>query len=228
MALTSLLLLSAFVQPVQAFAPQDGVYIGKEPTRILTTHAAHQHRLRKTEGWQSFVRGEGQGWMVRFDERTGTAQRTWGPGIDVGPLTNPETVEANLRDFMERNQLLIGVENSDLELRNAGYMPRTDTWYVQFDRFENGIPVIGGGVTARLRFGKLILLGVDTYPQASGVGTSPELSQSVALQAAIDQGPAPQAHHSDRSTSLALLPQEGAFGLGFDWSGKFERIPPIR
>ena len=122
MAPTSLLLLSSLVQPAAAFAPQEGVYIGKEPTRILTTHAAHQHRLRKTEGWQAFTQGEGEGWMVRFDERTGTAHRAWGPGIDVGPLTDPETVETNVRDFMERNRLLIGVDNADLQLRNAGYM----------------------------------------------------------------------------------------------------------
>ena len=229
MAPTSLLVLSTFVQPAQAFAPQDGLFIGKEPTRILTTTAAHQHRLRQTEGWQSFVNGEGEGWMVRFDERTGTAHRAWGPGIDIGELTDPAAVEAHVRDFMGRNRLLVGVDNKDLELRNAGYMPKTDTWYVQFDRFENGVPVIGGGVTARMRYGKLILLGVDTYPQASGVGTAPELSATAAIQAAVEDGPAPQARHREPSTSLALLPQEGAFGLGFRlvWEVRTTTAEPV-
>jgi MYXO-CTERM domain-containing protein len=224
-----LLALSVLVPQADAFAPSDEVHIGVEPTRVLRVHAAHQYRLRRAEAWQDFSQGEGQGWMVRFDERTGTAHRAWGPGIPMEDLSSEAGVEASLRAFMERNPLLIGVSQADLELSHMGHIPRTDTWYVQFQRLENGVPVLYGNVTARIRFGKLILIGVDSYPQAEGVGTRPELSRAKARQAAIAAGPAPDASHSDLSERLVLLPQEGHFGLGFRlvWEARSRTESPV-
>ena len=229
MAPITLLALSIFVPQADAFAPSDSVHIGSEPTRIMGVHAAHQYRLRRGEAWQEFSRGEGQGWMVRFDERTGTAHRTWGPGIDIGDVSSESAVEAGLRAFMERNPMLIGVEQADLDLAQIGYIPRTDTWYVQFQRSENGVPVVYGGVTARIRFGKLILLGVDSYPQAEGIGTRPEIGRLAARRSAIADGPAPEGQHSDHSERLVLLPQEGHFGLGFrlTWETRSKTETPI-
>jgi len=229
MAPTILLTLSFFSPQVEAFAPSDSIHIGSEPTRILRTHQAHQYRLRKAESWQSFVRGEGKGWMARFDERTGTAHRAWGPGIALEDLSNERAVERSLRAVLERNPLLVGVDQEDLQLSHIGYIQRTDTWYVQFQRHENGIPVLYGGVTARIRFGKLILLGIDTYPQASGVGTRPEVNKWVAQEIAIEKGPADLAEHTELSQRLVLLPQEGSFGLGFRlaWETRSRTQSPI-
>jgi len=229
MAPTILLTLSFFSPQAEAFAPSDSIHIGSEPTRILRTNQAHQFRLRKAEAWQSFTRNDGKGWMARFDERTGTAHRAWGPGIALDDLSSEQAVERSLRAILDRNRLLVGVDQADLQLSHIGYIDRTDTWYVQFQRHENGIPVLYGGVTARIRFGKLILLGIDTYPQATGVGTRPEINKWIAQEIAIEKGPAAEADHSELSQRLVLLPQEGSFGLGFRlvWETRSRTQSPI-
>ena len=225
----TLLALSLFTPEADAFAPSSDVHIGTEPTRLQPIHAAHQYRLRKGEAWTSFIEGDGAGWSVRFDERTGTAHRAWGPGIPMEDLSSEVAVEASMRSFMENNPLLFGVAQKDLKLSHMGYIPKTDTWYVQFQRIENDIPVLYSGVTARIRFGKLILLGVDTVPQASGVKTHPELNKNQARTLAVDLGPASEGQHTDQAERLILLPQEGQFGLGFRlaWEVRSSTKQPI-
>jgi MYXO-CTERM domain-containing protein len=226
---TTLLALSLISPQTLAFAPSQDVHIGVEPTRLMPVHAAHQYRLRKGETWQAFLQGDGAGWQVRFDERTGTAHRAWGPGIPMEDLSSEQAVETSMRRFMDNNPALIGVPQSDLKTTHLGYIPATDTWYVQFQRTEKGIEVRYGGVTARIRHGKLILLGVDTYPQATGLGTRPEINAKLAEKSARSLGPAPDAKHQEVSSKLVLLPQEGHYGLGFHltWEVRSTTTQPV-
>jgi len=204
--LSALILL---VLPALAFRPDPQIYQGSEPDRVRLYHKDVQSTLSQGAAWTDFARGEGQGWMARFDERTGTPHRAWGPGIDLGPLSDRDDVEAAMRAFFARNPGLLGVPAEALSLAKAGYVARTDTWYVRFEQAVPGlvgdVPVYEGAVEARVRFGKLILLGVETYPQADSVDTTPQISEAAARATAIARGPAPSAAHEPLSARLVVV-----------------------
>lgn len=213
--MTPMLFALVYPMPAMAFAPSDDVTLGVEPDRIHRLHPAHQARLRNDKGWQNFTHGEGQGWAARFDQQTGRPHRAWGPGIVLGPIDNIDDVEDGLRRFLHRNPGLTSIPTEQLFLDSAGYVERTDTWYVEFEQRvgNQAVPIWRSHVTARIRFGKLILFGVNTYPQAVHVGTTPEIAPETAIDVAQDLGPEPFNTHTLEAVKLVLLPEEGPSGL---------------
>ena len=95
--MTPLLLLGL---PAMAFQPSEDVHIGREPYRVRRVHAERQYALRHGAAWQGFASGAGAGWQVVFDEWTGMPARAWGPGIELGALTDSGAVEAALRNYI--------------------------------------------------------------------------------------------------------------------------------
>ncbi len=212
------MLLSLMLQttPSLALVPQDGIDLGAEPTRMVHTHVERQHTLRQGQAWQSFVQGEGQGWQATFDEWTGTPRRAWGPGLDIGPVDTEAQVLAGLMSLVERNGEMFQVDGDQLQVRDIAYIAETDTWLVHLDRTVQGIPVWRGGVDIVIKHGKLIMMGVDTHPQAGFGSDLPTLPSDDALSAARNQGPAPLAVHSDTSARLVLLPvQRGSSTVNY-------------
>lgn len=207
--------LLLFMLPALAFRADPDITIGTEPTRIRLYHKDPQAALRHGAAWTDFVNGEGAGWVARFDERTGTPHRAWGPGIPLGPLPDQAAVEAALRGFFARNPALLGIDPANLRLEKAGYVARTDTWYVRFGQVVQGtdVGVWRGGVEARVRFGKLILLGVDTYPDADAVQTSAAIGRDRAIDLAQALGPAPLAPHEIQGARLVVLPLDDRHSL---------------
>ena len=226
--MTALILLAL---PAFAFRPDPQITIGTEPSRVRLYHKDPQAALRHSAAWTDFVSGEGQGWTARFDERTGAPHRAWGPGIPLGPVGDQAAVEASLRGFFSRNAALIGVDPSTLRLERAGYVANTDTWYVRFTQLVQGssVPVWRGAVEARIRFGKLILLGVDTYPDANRVQTRASLSRDAAFSAAIALSPAPYAAHDREDAKLVVLPLDDRNSLSYRlaWEVRTRTAEPV-
>ncbi len=210
-----------------AFAPTNDVWIGIEPSRLMHVHGPRQARLREQAAWRAFTDGDGYGWQARFDERTGTAFRAWGPGIDLGALASSKDVEGALRSFFANNPDIVGVELDQLRLKSANYVPRTNTWYVDFDRLVGGAPIWRGGVTARIKFGKLVLLGVETHPGLNGVEPA-TLGATDAIRIAALDGPAALAPHTDESAKLVVLPEEvdGALRYRLTWEVRSRTASP--
>ncbi len=211
-----------------AFAPTSDVWIGVEPARVMREHAPRQARLREQAAWRAFTEGEGYGWQARFDERTGTAWRAWGPGIDMGNLATTKDVEGALRAFFARNEDLVGVELAQLRMKSANYVARTDTWYVDFERVVAGAPIWRGGVTARIKSGQLLLLGVETYPELHGVEPA-TLSADAAIRVAELEGPAALAEHSQQGAALVILPEErddGTLRYRLTWEVRSRTFSP--
>ncbi|MFZ5476574.1 MAG: M36 family metallopeptidase [Myxococcota bacterium] len=206
------MILISLVAPLSAFAPTDEVYVGVEPARVSRTHVSVQNRLRRSPAWAAFAAGEGAGWQVRFDERTGQVRRATGPGIDLGRVADRAGVEAAVRGVLARHPALVGVALDQLALRSATYVARLDTWYVTFDRLVDGVPVWRGGVTARVVGGKLVMLGLDTHPGLAGV-PDPAIGEDEALRIARVEGPAPRAVHLDTSAELVVLPEATGYRL---------------
>lgn len=205
-------LLLALAAPLLGAAPPQDVYVGVEPARTFWVHPGTQARLRRTAGWRAFNEGEGSGWQARFDEVTGTVRRAWGTGIPLGPLRESGDAEGALRSLFRRWPDLVGVPAADLALRSARHVERTDTWYVDFDRLVQGVPVWRGGVTARVRFGNLVLLGVDTHPDVPPLGL-PRVAEADARAVALRDGPASLSAHTPGAARLVVLPQEHGVGL---------------
>ena len=218
--------LLALGLPALAFAPDADVHIGTEPTRVYRFHTEVQRDLRQADAWQRFRDGAGAGWMVRFDERTGTPLRAWGAGISLGDPTDQAAVVGGLRQLLGQHSGLVGVPLSQLRLGRAQHDPETDSWILrldqvvagpnratgdELDQFEHfashGQPVVWrGAVHAKVRFGKLVSLGIQTYPGAQSVDSTPTLSARDAFDVAIGAGPHPDAVHDIEGASLAVLP----------------------
>ncbi|MDP2307468.1 MAG: M36 family metallopeptidase, partial [Pseudomonadota bacterium] len=210
------------------FAPSDDVWIGIEPNRTFHVHDYRQAQLRSAPAWAAFVEGEGFGWQARFDERTGTARRAWGPGIDLGALQSSKDVDGALRRFFTRNPDLIGVPQEQLRIKSANHVARLDTWYVDYERIVAGAPIWRGGVTARVVQGQLLLLGVETYPELNGVEPA-TLDAKGAILAAERDGPAAMAPHTEESARLVILPEDvdGAVRYRLTWEVRSRTAAPV-
>ena len=157
-------------------------------------------------------------------DSTGTPRRIWGPGIAMDTASEG-TVLRDLDAFLARHGDLHG--QADLKPRSANYVARMDTWFVDYDVMVEGIPVWRGGVTARIKHGNLIMLGLETYPRTLLEGER-RIDLDTARKAAVSQGPAPAAMHDPGQARLVWLPQEVAGGvvLQLVWEVRSETYKP--
>lgn len=205
-------ILALTFSPAWAFGPTDDTWIGIEPNRVHQYHEGLQTRLRHGKGWQSFTAGVGEGWLARFDEKTGTALSAWGPPIPIGDTSSAAAVERGLLRFFQEHGEALGIDASQVKLRKAGWIAGVETWTVDFDRLVDGVPVWRGGVSARVRDGAVFLLQVQTYPLWQDAGEA-ELGADEAFEVAALEGPAAMAEHTDVAQRLVILPWEGERGL---------------
>ena len=200
---------------------------GLSHQRVMRYSPGKQARLHQAPAWQQFLQAEGQGWQARFDERTGLPYRAWGRGIPLQSVASEAEVEASVRAILQRHPELFGGDPAQLALGRIGHVARTDTWYLRLDQLHQGRPVYRASVEARVRFGKLIMLGVKTYPRIPDLGTA-EVPEQLARLAAIHEGPAPDADHRPGSAELVVLPVRTANGLDFSlaWELRSETWAP--
>lgn len=212
LALTATLALLAPTAGL-AFNPTDGhEHAGYEPNRVYTYDVEVQRTLRDSLAWQEFVADEASGWTVRFDEVTGEPLRAFGAGIDLGSISTTDQAIRAVRGFLGRNTAALRISPKQLGAGTAAYSDDFDTWYVDFDAVYDGSPVWRGGVTARIKHGKLVMIGVQTYTDTPRVG-SVQLDATQAAGIAADLGHAPDAEHTQLGAELVWLPWEGRDGL---------------
>lgn len=223
-----------------AFAPSDDVYIGIEPQRVLRFHSERQHDLRHGDAWQDFVSADGDGWHARFDEQTGTVFRAWGPGIDMGSPASVAEAAGAVLDLLSDYPDLLGVGADALALGMSGYDAERDTYYIHLDRVLPGtsdgtlgvvpepVSMYRSGITARIKYGKLILLGIDTHPDAPQLSDVVALSRDEAAQLAVSAGPHPDADHTFVAAKKVVLPLQARAGLDYrmTWEVRTETQSP--
>jgi MYXO-CTERM domain-containing protein len=210
-----------------AFAPTDDVYTGLEPQRVRHYHAQEQAAHYRSEAWQQFNARVGGDWQARFDELTGVPHRLWGAGIDLGPLADSQQAGAAVINFIEQHKQLFRVEPGALRLRSANYVERTQQWFVDVDVLVAGYPQYRGGFTARIKHGKLISFGADHYPDAP-IHSQISITETGAINTAIQQGYAPTAEHDFITAKLVALPQEinDHWELSIVWQVESETLDP--
>jgi uncharacterized protein (TIGR03382 family) len=202
-----------------AFAPSDDVHQGIEPSRLQHVHIERQHRLRQGHGWSAWDQAF-PGWQVVFDERAGTPFSMWGGGIAIDTSSSTSVV-AELEAILEDHRALSGVGLDELRLKSANYSERTDTWFVEWDRLVEGVPVWRGGVRVVVDQGNLVHVKLATYPHASlpepsgDVASRRMVTADQALEQSIVQGPAADVEHSLEGAELVLLPRDEGNGLAY-------------
>ena len=202
---------------------------GQAPQRVLRFHPGEQAKLAQQLAWRRFQGAEGQGWQARFDQRTGLPFRAWGRGIDLtlGQAATGSLVEGRVMAVLQDHPGLLGVDMADLAPGHVGRVDRTDTWYLRFDQVHQGYPVYRSSVEARVRFGKLIMLGVKTHPNIPTFG-APQLSEETAREVAIELGLMPQHRHQPGEARLVVLPYDRGSGLDYAlaWEVRSDTFSP--
>ncbi len=237
MALHALALAALSLPSALAFVPlerdlRDFGVLGEQrqvPQRARRFEPGTQARLAKQQAWADFQQGVGLGWKARFDQRTGLPYSAWGPGIDLGLAgdADADSVYARVVEILRAHPAMLGVPVERLQLGRSGRVDRTDTWYLRLDQHHEGVPVYRASVEVRVRFGKLIMLGVRTYPDLPTLDT-PQLSSETALEVAIELGPAPFEGHERGDARLVVLPTHAGSGLDFvlAWEVRSETHAP--
>jgi MYXO-CTERM domain-containing protein len=224
-------MLSILLLSLSAYAilPSSQTFIGAEPTRMRRYHVARQYSARHADPWRAFLDGEGAGWAARFDERTDTPHRAWGPGIELGEIANAQDLEAKLRAFFGRNAALLGIPVDALQLGKHGHVPSTDTWLVDFDQVVDGVTVWRSGVTVRVRHGRILMFGVNTVPGAMQVDTTPAITGQEAALRAMGMGPAGNSTHTDVQHRAMILARdiEGQLQSQLVWEVRSQTKTPI-
>lgn len=200
-----------------AFAPVDsglsptlGEHVGP-PSRVFRTHDDAQLRLsNESLAWQRF-QSEFPSWTVRWDEATKTPLRMMGAGLNIGPVDSDEDAALTSALFLEELEGLMQIRSE--ELVPFVNVLRGDQRYVFFQRTVAGIPVEGAFVQLRFKFGKLVMIGLESHPMAGSVATTPRLSPERALNIARRAAGA-DAHVRDGG-QLVILPIEGVEGLTY-------------
>lgn len=137
------------------------------------THLAIQER---------FLIENGSDWQVQWTPHW-TPHRLLGDKIpQFFDARDAEVSETAAREFIDRNNYLFQIGNSDLELWVNEQRGRIR--YLIFNQTYKGIPVYNGRVDFRYTLeGDLVLIGHDAYPQLE-VNTSPALTAEMATVAA--------------------------------------------
>lgn len=166
----------------------DGVLGSLEgPSRHVIAHADAQRALTASHpGWDAFLRAEGGEWQVLWDEVSGAPHRIWGSGLDLGDLSDVDRVVGEARGLLARHQALLGVDVQDLRLRSATW--REGLLLISFQRRHQGIPVYESVVDLIFEGGRLVSLGLDTYPELA-VSTIPTFRRGAALAKAREAIP---------------------------------------
>lgn len=170
---------------------------------------------------QRFEAKYGGEWFYQVNRPTGTYHHIYGSGIDLGKqITTAEIAEAVARKFIEDNQGLFGVSNSDLVVINnvAALGKRA----VIFQQTYKGLKVFGGRV--HLVFtenGKLFEFGSDAYPGID-ISPIPNLSEEDALTIAKEDMWFNEATDRVAYKELLILPVEIQGAMTYRLAYRFE------
>lgn len=173
----------------QAF--QEPVGVAHRTPGPGAVHRGEQGRLLRQAEWTRFRRGEGEGWMARFDEASGAPFVAWGRGIPAA--WGGGDVEEGVWSFLGRNAPVFGLDLDSLVVDGVGHVKRTGSTWVSYVQEVGGLPVVGSGVTVGLRQDRIVM--VRTRVARVVLPWETHLDGDGAIRAAVERGPVPHAEH---------------------------------
>ena len=182
--------------PLFAFVPSADrhplVTEGPMP-RVSTVTPEVQKNLRLQGPYLEFQERYGGTWEAEFDEFFGTPIFVRGSGIPLIPDYQNATksqVLAISSQFVKDNAELLGAAPRDLRATDVEYAKHI--WVVYYQRYQEGLPVIGSQVGLIYKFGRLILIYGDSYPERALPGVklakaAPKAAASLSAESARDR-----------------------------------------
>ncbi len=210
MSLLSVTLAFAIAPPSAPLASGVGI----EPHRLQYVHPAEQLRQQgAAEVWDDFADEHGEGWQVQMDEANHTVRALHGPGVPL-TATRDAGIAVEVALFVHQWAPAMGLGDGTLVPSNVA--SARGITYVDFDLEVAGLPVYRGGIRARVKHGRLVLIHAQLPGQAPVTGQL-RLDAPQAIAAAIARGPAPAAMHERTDARLVLLERsveraDGALG----------------
>jgi hypothetical protein len=147
------------------------------PASLRLRPEASADVLESSAPWQRFVALQGPAWRARVDARTGQPFSIVGEGIEVGD----GGVEA-LQELVAMHGGLLGRGVGPGDLVPAHDARIGEVRYLVLQQQYRGVPVVGGRVHARVKHGRIPLLGMDTVPGLD-LPVTPTLGAAAALRA---------------------------------------------
>ncbi len=149
-----------------------------------------------------------------------------GPGRDA--------VLAAVLAFVNANQAALGIDAGQLG-EAAAQQVTSELWQVSIPQSFSGVPVRHGRLVATVKFGRLMLIGAESWGNVRGVSPQPRITAEQALAAGYGYvGGASSLDEIVRSPRLELLPLavEGqGVGQGYRhalaWTWAFVRPPEL-
>jgi len=134
------------------------------------------------EAWSAFLAAHPGPWRADWDARAGTPRQIWGASI---PFVRSEASAAAVESAVRRlfaGELAALARVPDARLRTSVLAKRGDTWFVRFDRtMPDGTPVAGAFAEARITNGRLVLVRIETHPDATAPARVVGATRAVAL-----------------------------------------------
>ncbi|MBU1702748.1 MAG: T9SS type A sorting domain-containing protein [Candidatus Eisenbacteria bacterium] len=169
---SAVLILTAFLlSPVQVLGIQESLPSEFEIPipRVIDQRAydpAFDQALSLLDpGWQSFINGEGKGWIVTmWAEETGLPAFAMGPGLPClsNALSDGRQVEEAARRFIEGHSSLFGVGSDQLELES--FLDHGGKQHLIFRQTYQGIPIVPSQLHMSFQAGLLVAFGSEVYP----------------------------------------------------------------
>ena len=138
--------------------------------------------------WREFSAGNGGGWQVYIDRRSGVPLLVQGPGVrwmgaGAARAATVADLETRARAFVREHAGLLGVDESELVLSGGGSgQPAPDHWILLFTRRVDGLDVEDERFLMDVTAGNLTVFGADRWgaPQDPA---SPRISSDAAFAA---------------------------------------------
>ena len=178
----------ALAAQAHAFAPiDDHSYLVSLPVEMaapIYSQPSTGEAAGLISGWNSFVTGEGQRWLVAgYRADLGAPATLMGPGIPLisASASNDEVGRAATR-FLTDHARMLNLNPSELSLLEV--LPNGDRTQVIFLQMHDGLEVVGGRAEVFLFQGKVVSFGSEFYPNVSAF-TTPALSEDEAKRIAV-------------------------------------------
>lgn len=178
------------------------------------------------EAWAAFAARHPGPWRVEWDARAGTPRQIWGASIPlVAEYAAGEEVQAAVIALL-RGELAALSRVSVDRLRPAVFARHRGAWFVRFLRVtQDGTPVAGAYVEARVVRGRLVLLRLETHPAADSGVHARRVTKTEATRLAEDAlRPFRDVERSEAAAILAPI----ASGAGWDYRAAWDVVTRSR
>ncbi|MBW2457591.1 MAG: hypothetical protein JRI68_24005, partial [Deltaproteobacteria bacterium] len=177
----------AVTQPVHLSGQPELEVVAGSAARVARVLSWTTPPPQATQAWRALIAELGPATQAVWDPATGVPSRIWGRGIELpGSQVSPEAAAKQGRAFILRHLALLapGATPADFELVANDLDGGMRT--LGFRQLRDGLPVLGGQLSLRIKNDRLIMIGSEALPHIAAPTTTTPLAAPIAGAAARD------------------------------------------